>query len=81
MSSRTHFEVLGLDLNGKVLGLGLQAYKSSKMFCLQSRTALFFDLQKMGQGFDLFVLLRLAERARDIAVNLFFVLLAVKTLQ
>ena len=53
-SSRTHFEVLGLGLEGKVIGLGLQAYKSSKMPCLRSRTALFFDLQKVGQSHYLF---------------------------
>ena len=38
-SSRTHFEVLGLGLEGQVLGLGLKGLKSSK-------TALFFELLK-----------------------------------
>ena len=47
LCSRTHFEVLGLDL---------KAYRSSKMPCPQERTALFFDLLKMGQGHDLFFL-------------------------
>ena len=60
VSSRTHFEVLGL---------GLEAYKSSKMPCPRSRTALFFDLLKTGQGHDLFFFFVLVN-ARDLAVNL-----------
>ena len=75
-SSRTHFEVLGLgldskvlDLDSKVLGLGLQAYKSSKMPCLRSRTALFLDLYKWAKVMTFFFL-RLGERARNLAVNL-----------
>ena len=45
LALRTHFEVLGL---------GLEASKSSKMPCPRPRTALFFDWLKMGQGHDLF---------------------------
>ena len=43
---RTRFDVLGLE--GQVLGL--EDCKSSKMPCPRPRTALFFDLLKMGQG-------------------------------
>ena len=53
-SSRTKFKVFGLGLEGRVLGLGLEDCKSSKMPVLGSRTALFFDLLKMGQGHDQF---------------------------
>ena len=43
LASRTRFEVLGLKTN-----------KSSKTLCPRSRTVLFFDLLKMGEGHDLF---------------------------
>ena len=32
-SSRTHFEVLGLGLEGQVLGLGLEASSPRKLAC------------------------------------------------
>ena len=32
-ASRTHFEVLGLDLEGQVLGLGLEASSPQKLAC------------------------------------------------
>ena len=54
--SRTHFEVLGL--NGQILGPGLEASKSLKMHYPWPRTALFFDLLKMGLGHDLFFFVR-----------------------
>ena len=47
LTSRTHFEVLGL---------GLKAYKSSKMSCFRLEDSTFFDLLKMGHGHDLFSL-------------------------
>ena len=48
-SSRTHFEVLGLGLEGQVLGLGLEASSPRKLACwpvLGSRTELIFELLK-----------------------------------
>ena len=56
MASRTHFEVLGFE-----------AYKFSKMPCARPRITLFFDLLKMGCGYDLFFFF-----ARNIAENLRF---------
>ena len=51
----TQFEVLGFGLKGQVVGRGLETCKSSKMPCLRlSKTALFFDLLKMGQGHNRF---------------------------
>ena len=44
MSSRTHFEVVGLE--GQVLGLGLEASSPRKLPVLGSRTALFFEQLK-----------------------------------
>ena len=73
-SSRIHFEVIGLALDSKLLALDLgdlQAYKFSKMPCLRSKTAFFFDWLKNGPRSWPFFFLRLAgERARDLAVNL-----------
>ena len=43
-SSRTHFEVLGLE--GQAFGLGLEAPSPRKLPVLGSRTALFFELLK-----------------------------------
>ena len=51
-SSRTHFEVFGLE--GQVPGL--EACKFSKMPCSRQGTALFFELLKMNHGHDLFLL-------------------------
>ena len=45
-SSRTHFEVLGLDLKGQVLRLYLEASSPRKLPCPQPRTALFFETLK-----------------------------------
>ena len=44
MSSKTPFEVLGLGLKAQVFGLGLEAYKSSKMLCswLKDNTIFWF---------------------------------------
>ena len=44
----THFEVLGLGLEGQFLGLdlGLKASSPQKLPCLSSRTALFFEWLK-----------------------------------
>ena len=73
-SSRTHFEVLGLGLEGKLRGL--QAYKSWKMPCLRSKPTLFFDLQlqkmvcKKWTKVMTFSFLCLRELAIDLAVNL-----------
>ena len=63
MTSRKHFEILSLGLESKVFGLGLEAYQSSKMPCPRSRTALFFDLLKMGKVMTC-SFLRLGERQR-----------------
>ena len=46
MSSRTHFEVLGLGLEGQDLGLGLEPQVLENWPVLGSRTALFFELLK-----------------------------------
>ena len=48
LASRTQFKVLGLE--GQVLGL--EVCKSSICPVLGSRIALFFDLLKMGQGYE-----------------------------
>ena len=57
-SSRTHFKVLGFNLVGEVLGLGLKAYKFSKIICKKcAKVVAFF-----------FLCLR--ERAKGVAVNL-----------
>ena len=53
-SSRTQFEVLGLESQVLGLSLGVEAKKFSKMPCSRPRTALFFNLLKMGQDHDLF---------------------------
>ena len=71
-SSRTHFEVLGLECQV----FGLEASKSSKMSCLRPRTALLFDLLKTGQGHDHFFSLSWStpETSRVIYENLFLFL-------
>ena len=45
LTSRTHFEVLGLglDLKAHILGLSLEVYKSSKKSCPRLEAALFFE--------------------------------------
>ena len=73
-SLRTHFEFLGLGLEGQVLGLDLEAYMSSKMPCPWPRTALIFESLKMGHGHDLFFTLpwKTPETSRKICKHLFF---------
>ena len=44
LATRTHFEVLDLSLKAQVLGLGLEAYKSSKMFCSRFEDSIIFWL-------------------------------------
>ena len=69
-SSRTS---LALRTQFEVLGLGLEASKSSKMPCPRPRTALFFDWLKMGQGHDLFVLrLKFLGKIAIFCVKIFF---------
>ena len=46
-SSRTHFEVLGLGLEGQVLGLGLEALSPRKLACPRLEKALFLELLKV----------------------------------
>ena len=46
LASRTPFEALGLGLEAQVLGIGLEAYKSSKMPRPRLGTVLFFDWRK-----------------------------------
>ena len=45
-SSRTHFEVLGLGLEGQVLGLGLEASSPQKLPCPRLEDSTFFELLK-----------------------------------
>ena len=45
VASRTRFEVLGLGLEGQVLGLGLEASRPRKLPVLGSRTALFLMIE------------------------------------
>ena len=45
-SSRTHFEVLGLGLEGQVLGLGLEASRPRKLPCPRLEDSTFFELLK-----------------------------------
>ena len=45
LASKIHFEVLGL---------GLEAYNSSRMTCPRLEDSIFFDLLKIGHGHDLF---------------------------
>ena len=73
-SLRTHFEFLGLGLEGQVLGLDLEAYMSSKMPCPWPRTALIFESLKMGHGHDLFFTLpwKTPETSVKICKHLFF---------
>ena len=65
-SSRTHLEVVGLGLDGQVLGL--EAYKSSKMSCSRLDDSTVFDSLKMGHGHDL--LFFTLEIGRNLAENL-----------
>ena len=44
LASRTHFEVFGLKT--QVLGLGLEPYKLSKMFCSRPEDSITFDWLK-----------------------------------
>ena len=64
-SSRTHFEVLGLSL---------EAYKSSKMSCPWLEDSTFFDMLKMGHAHYLLFILpqKTAETTRKICRDLFF---------
>ena len=75
-SSRTHFEVLGLGLEGQVLGLGLEASRPQVLEnwpVLGSRTALFFELLKFCEALEKFFGKRLfVEIARTIFVKTFF---------
>ena len=45
-SSRTHFEVLGLSLEGQVLSLGLEASSPRKLACPRLEDSTFFELLK-----------------------------------
>ena len=45
-SSTTHFQVLGIDLEAQVFGLGLENYKSSKMSCPRLEDSIIFYLVK-----------------------------------
>ena len=53
-STRTHFEVLGLGLDSKVFGLGLQAYKSSKMPCCSRGQHYFLICKKWAEVMSFF---------------------------
>ena len=51
LASRTHFEVLGLGLEGQVLGLGLEASSPRKLACPRAEDRpIFEDLRPRGQG-------------------------------
>ena len=69
--SRKQFEVLGLGLEDQVLGLGLKVLENAY---LRLRTALFFDLLKLGQGHEqlCFVLEHTTEHENKIFEELFF---------
>ena len=41
-SSRTHFKILGHGLKAQVIGLGLEAYTSSKILCPRLRNSITF---------------------------------------
>ena len=66
-SSRTYFEVLGLEI--QVLGLRLKAYKSSKMSCSWFWDSTVFESLKMGHGHDLLFTLPW-KTAKNLAENL-----------
>ena len=70
-SSRTHFEVLGLGLEGQVLGL--EASSPQNWPVLGSRTALFFELLKVCGALETFFGKRFfVEIAWKIFVKTFF---------
>ena len=67
-SSRTHFEVLGLE--DQVLGLGLEAYKSSKMPCPRAGDSTVFWIVKNGPLLWSFFFYFILDNARNLAENL-----------
>ena len=71
-ASRTHFEFLGLGLEGQVLDL--DACKSSKMSCPRLKDSSFSDLLKMGHGHDLLFILpwKTAETSRKMGRPFFY---------
>ena len=76
-SSRTQFEVLGIE--GQFLTLASNPASSRKFLVLDSKTALFFDSLKMGQGHEQrrFVL----KHTRELKKNNFWRLYFVKNLR
>ena len=76
-SSRTHFEVLGLGLEGQVLGLGLKASRPQVLEnwpVLGSRTSLFFELLKFRGALEKFFGKRFfcGDRLKNFCEDLFF---------
>ena len=73
-SSRTHFEVLGLGLEGQVLGFGLEASSPRKCPVHGSRTALFFELLKFCVALEKFFGKRFfcGDRLKNFCEDLFF---------
>ena len=60
MASRTHFEVLGLGLEGQVLGLGLEASSPQKLACPRledSTSAVVFESLKFCGALEKLLLL------------------------
>ena len=49
-SSRTHFEVLGLGLEGQVLGIGLEASSPRKLPCPRLDDSTFLELLKFSRS-------------------------------
>ena len=54
LASRTHFEVLGLGLEGQVLGLGLEASSPRKLACSRLEDSTIFILLKFGGALEKF---------------------------
>ena len=71
-SSRTHLEVLGLGLEGQVLGLGLEASSPRKLACPRLEDSAIFWIVKFCGGLEKFFGKRVfVEIARKIFVKTF----------
>ena len=75
-SSRTYFEVLGLGLEGQVLGLGLEASSPRKLACPRLEDSTFFELVKFCGALDKFFGKRFFwDRLKNFCEDLFFLFL------
>ena len=71
-SSKTHFEVLGLGLEGQVLGLGLEASSPRKSACPRLEDSTFFELLKFCGALEKFFWKRFFVITWKIFVKTFF---------